>query len=405
MASSRYDGADLELGWSESDHGSVAGSVNRGSVRRSVAGLLSRFASGDTACLERGDSAAKRQRHLGCRASQGVLEDIGKEMLVGATDEFRLALFANPKFRSGCKVCVATACSGTGVDLLGMTACMAAAHEVFEDIDMQIEHRWSCEIVDWKQDFLIASHNVPHVFRDITQLSGSSAHDVVTDAEVIIPRVDILIAGFSCKDLSDLNNHSAEGGINGDGSTGRTFQGVVNHVERHRPQIVLMENVYNIAKQADDSERDDIVGAKTDSIRQQFAELSYIVHFHKTNARDGGLPQSRPRVYIICYRLCVDEALASLQSAVQHALCDTLDALYDGLGVPDLRPIDDFLDDDVDDGAVRVQTEGNSSCWEIEHSRIFAEHSLEWPVASEVLAAKMGTVHYNRREAELVFFL
>ena len=79
--------------------------------------------------------------------------------------------------------------------------------------------------------------------------------------------------------------------------------------------------------------------------------------------------------------------------------------LYDGLGVPDVRPIDDFLDDDgEDDGTVRVQTEGNSSCWEIEHSRVFVEHDLEWPVPSEVLATTIGTVHYNRREVELVFF-
>jgi site-specific DNA-cytosine methylase len=53
--------------------------------------------------------------------------------------------------------------------------------------------------------------------------------------------VDVLIAGTSCVDYSNLNNNQLD--INAGGESGRTFHGMLAWVIKHRPTIVLLENV------------------------------------------------------------------------------------------------------------------------------------------------------------------
>ena len=61
-------------------------------------------------------------------------------------------------------------------------------------------------------------------------------------AEVKVPgNVDILIAGTSCVDYSTLNNEKQD--IDANGESGRTFRGMMSWVEKHRPPLVILENV------------------------------------------------------------------------------------------------------------------------------------------------------------------
>ena len=54
--------------------------------------------------------------------------------------------------------------------------------------------------------------------------------------------VDLLVAGTSCVDYSNLNNEKQD--IDGHGESGRTFRGMLDWVKMHRPPLVILENVY-----------------------------------------------------------------------------------------------------------------------------------------------------------------
>ena len=55
--------------------------------------------------------------------------------------------------------------------------------------------------------------------------------------------VDLLVAGTSCVDFSNLNNEKKA--LDEPGESGRTFRGMLSWVSKHRPPIVIIENVKN----------------------------------------------------------------------------------------------------------------------------------------------------------------
>lgn len=53
--------------------------------------------------------------------------------------------------------------------------------------------------------------------------------------------MDLLVAGTSCVDYSNLNNVKQD--IDAKGESGRTFRGMMSWVKNHRPPLVILENV------------------------------------------------------------------------------------------------------------------------------------------------------------------
>jgi site-specific DNA-cytosine methylase len=51
----------------------------------------------------------------------------------------------------------------------------------------------------------------------------------------------MLVAGTSCVDYSNLNNQKQD--IEAKGESGETFRGMLNWVKKHRPSLVILENV------------------------------------------------------------------------------------------------------------------------------------------------------------------
>ena len=72
---------------------------------------------------------------------------------------------------------------------------------------VSFQHKWSCEknprISDWIRD----NFRVEHLFGDLLDLGNGHARDELTGRLGPVCSVDVLIAGFSCKDASRLNSH------------------------------------------------------------------------------------------------------------------------------------------------------------------------------------------------------
>lgn len=68
----------------------------------------------------------------------------------------------------------------------------------------------------------------------------------------------MLIAGTSCVDYSGLNNEKQD--ITANGESGRTFRGMLQWVNKHKPPIVILENVCS---------------APWDKVVQYFGQIDY----------------------------------------------------------------------------------------------------------------------------------
>jgi len=139
------------------------------------------------------------------------------------------------------------------------------------------------------------------LFSDVTDMGGDSAHDVLTDGPVTIPSVQGIIAGVSCDSVAALNmNRSSNRHCVRDhnSSTGKTFHGVLMYVERHKPLVVIIENVPGL-KVRPDAE----VLSNLDMVLHELRVRGYLCSWEFLTPKDfAGVPQSRRRLYIVGVR-------------------------------------------------------------------------------------------------------
>ena len=104
-----------------------------------------------------------------------------------------------------------------------------------------------------------------------------------------IPAHDILCAGFPCQPFSISGKHK---GI--DDLRGKLFYEIVKIAEKHKPKIMLLENVKNILT---------IDNKKVIKIiEKEITSLGYQIFYNVINASMHGIPQKRERVYFVCLK-------------------------------------------------------------------------------------------------------
>jgi site-specific DNA-cytosine methylase len=94
--------------------------------------------------------------------------------------------------------------------------------------------------------------------------------------------VDLLIAGTSCVDYSNLNTQKQD--IDANGESGRTFRGMMSWVTTHRPPLVILENVCS---------------APWDRVKEYFEQNGYSAEFCRVDTKSYYIPHTRTRVYLV----------------------------------------------------------------------------------------------------------
>ena len=94
--------------------------------------------------------------------------------------------------------------------------------------------------------------------------------------------VDILIAGTSCVDYSNLNTQKQD--IDANGESGRTFRGMMSWVKFHRPPLVILENVCS---------------APWNKVKEYFEKNGYSAAFTRVDTKFYYIPHTRTRVYLV----------------------------------------------------------------------------------------------------------
>ena len=133
---------------------------------------------------------------------------------------------------------------------------------------------FACELDPKKAKWLIDLKLAPKVFSDVTQMGLERTYDWVSGAHQKIPEVAFCFFGFSCKDLSQMNENAKamtayvieileEFFADPDaekfspenlaanplkGSTAGTLIGALHYVRKHSPELVIMENVLGVLK-------------------------------------------------------------------------------------------------------------------------------------------------------------
>lgn len=94
---------------------------------------------------------------------------------------------------------------------------------------------------------------------------------------------DLLVAGFSCVDFSQLNSHKKS--LDQMGESGHTFFPILQYVKRCRPPLIILENVF---------------GAPWGKITEIYKKIGYHAYHASIDTKNFYLPQTRERGYLLC---------------------------------------------------------------------------------------------------------
>ena len=196
---------------------------------------------------------------------------------------------------------VATMCSGTESPLLALDLICKALHEQ-HGVTLNVEHAFSCEIEPFKQAYIERNFAPPILFRDIRELDREQATTAYGAKQPVPGGVDILIAGTSCVDYSNLN--TKQKGIDQKGESGQTFWGMLGWVIRHRPPMVIQENV---------------CGAPWDKMKEYYAHEGYAATFLRVDTKQHYVPHTRTRVYLLAIDMAAPNRRKAMKAAVKAA--------------------------------------------------------------------------------------
>jgi len=112
--------------------------------------------------------------------------------------------------------------------------------------------------------------------------------DITKIKESEIPSHDILCAGFPCQAFSISGKQRGF-----EDTRGTLFFDIARIAKKHKPKILLLENVANFAKHDN--------GNTLNTILKTLDKIGYDTHYKVLNASDYGLPQRRQRIYFVCF--------------------------------------------------------------------------------------------------------
>ncbi len=247
---------------------------------------------------------------------------------------------------------------------------------------MNYEVLFQCELCPMKRSWLEEQFpEVPMLFSDAAQLAEAKTLNLKTGEYDIIPSVDILTAGFSCRSCSKLNSSSSlnKGCVRqGTAETGQTFACVRQYMERKQPRLVILENVMELAEGGAESDQQYIVDT--------LAKLGYACEAFPVEALDYGSFVRRLRLYFVAYQ---DATSGSGRLAFVRSMLDDMKLARGTFAISDFTCNDSelLLYAAMQNQSRQTKKEGS---FESEHATIFLEHGWHWPLGADTVLHTFG---------------
>ena len=192
-----------------------------------------------------------------------------KNMVANLSDAqmevFRLGLLELAAGSRRNTIAIGSICTGTGMAEHSMLNLIKVSNRMHSDQPVEMSVAFGCDIAKDRVEFLKLSGHYPLIFKDAACMGNEANADWISDDLRQVPDSDVLVTGFSCKDLSAFVANRDEWAtyINdvlavmlGDpygilpeapqGSTLPTLLGVIRYCLVHRPRKVILENVDKI---------------------------------------------------------------------------------------------------------------------------------------------------------------
>lgn len=143
----------------------------------------------------------------------------------------------------------------------------------------------SCEIDKFARETYLANYG-----NDCPILHKAGfPQDITLVSPKAIGKFDILCAGFPCQPFSQVGKKLGFKDVD----RGNLFFEIMRIVDGCHPKVLFLENVRHLIKHDD--------GGTFLRIKEEIEKRGYSFTYKLVKASDFGLPQHRPRVYIICF--------------------------------------------------------------------------------------------------------
>ena len=326
-------------------------------------------------------------------------------------------------------------CTGSGIgELVTGEYVRALSDRIVSPITLQVP--MVSEVVEFKQQNLmkeiLRSHPTTCCFADCSKIGQPGSfcvrHKAACAAERNLKTIDktekmlnLLVAGFSCKNFSHANVdyaalRDAVKNNRMDTTSVRTFWAVVNLLEQFDQlqkdadydaavDVFVLENVDSIGDEMQDGSNLQAVIA----ILSQCCNGAFIVRAHRVWANHYGLPQARLRVYIVGIRRDSTHFVDANKSS------QAISELLPKLRVPmiALSSLVEPADSTVLSGelARRMMAEPvgisqpSSGNWVAEHMLICEKKGISWPVERplDLVQNDWFQTHSAREQEQIVF--
>ncbi|MCP1232037.1 DNA cytosine methyltransferase [Acetobacter indonesiensis] len=187
--------------------------------------------------------------------------------------------------------------------------------------------------------------------RDLSLLGLSFPKKNEAKKGVGYSNLDLLAGGPPCQGYSGIGHRRSYAVDKKDLPSNQLYVGMANIIRRLRPRIFLFENVRGILTSKWTREGDDKIWP---DVWKEFRSISgYCVRYTLVRASDYGVPQNRPRVFLVGIRedIAQKSSLINLKNDdVDAVRCGFLPA-PNSLEVPDLE---DLLSDLVDKKVTKI---------------------------------------------------
>ena len=163
------------------------------------------------------------------------------------------------------KVTIATVFSGIG-----------AIEQAF--LQLKIKHQiiFACDIDKFVKQSYLANYSPKKWYDDICKIDGKK----------YLNKIDLFVGGSPCQSFSLLGNRK---GI--DDLRGILIFEFIRLIKEIKPKNFIFENVKGL--------KNHNKGKTWELVFKKFKQLGYKVDFRLLNAKDYGIPQSRPRLFLI----------------------------------------------------------------------------------------------------------
>ena len=290
-------------------------------------------------------------------------------------------------------------------------------------------HSFGVEIDARKREFIRALDDPPrHLFGDAAWMARDRAWCYVDSKPVPVPSCDWLSFGFSCKSLSSANiyshkyNRALAAGVGSvgaalAGTSGETASHALRYVSRHRPPLVLIENVKGLLaglyrKNAFTLEVEKDYWSNLMVLLRELKGLGYVTPLSLMDSaqRGGG---RRKRAYLPCVLASAATLDGGNADVLSRMIENVMMRLSKGPRTLPWSLSDIFMESDE-----WIQRACGASCsieldltddrvtkWVAMHRRVFTDAGLHHPPAyPQAFSARMHACGVNPREADIIWY-